>query len=683
MKQFIAPSYTFTPGASGVGTVNLSGISGFNIKYLVAVINQTRGVVIYSTGDTATRYTNLSGTTLTLNVDTSTHNSGDVLQVIYEVTSTDPLTDSQLRATAVPVSGTVTANTGLTQPLTDAELRASAVPVSGPLTNTQLRASPVEIDAASLPLPSGAATETTLSSIEVDTSAIASSVSSIDGKTATLVSGRVPVDGSGVTQPVSAASLPLPSGAATSANQAPLTTTHPLPNASGAVVRQAPAEIWSVGFAAVGSSLLATELTQRRLGTGVGVSQSASNLVVTSGTTANSEYLARSVQSFRGALTARHKTILSQRIANNNFAVMLADKVGEGLSCTINSATSITVTLTAHGFTSENVGQSMMVGAINGANGVPGRYAIASIPSVDTINFTVAGWPASGSCTVDLFGWNYLWTQYTGTTATNAGVDAQRKGWSSGNTTATINTTASPGHVMQVYADGRNVNWADSLVASSTTPTVTTRASRIENIPDDDTELYFYLWLWNGTTNPASTTTWTIGFLSVEDNANVPTYIAGVRPTGQQAPLPVSQVGTATVSFTQPALVAGTAAIGDVGQQYRANATGAASGTHLVSAATTNATVVKASAGRVVGWFFINTNAAIRYVKLHNQTTTPTAGSGVVRTIGIPANGVATFRLEGGIAFSTGIALTTVTGAADADATAVGLNDIIGDIFFA
>lgn len=33
------------------------------------------------------------------------------------------------------------------------------------------------------------------------------------------VSGRVPVDGSGVTQPVSAASLPLPSGAATSANQ--------------------------------------------------------------------------------------------------------------------------------------------------------------------------------------------------------------------------------------------------------------------------------------------------------------------------------------------------------------------------------------------------------------------------------------------------------------------------------
>lgn len=43
----------------------------------------------------------------------------------------------------IPVSGTVNANTGLVQPLTDAQLRASAVPVS----------------AASLPLPSGASTE--------------------------------------------------------------------------------------------------------------------------------------------------------------------------------------------------------------------------------------------------------------------------------------------------------------------------------------------------------------------------------------------------------------------------------------------------------------------------------------------------------------------------------------------
>jgi len=44
---------------------------------------------------------------------------------------TGPLTDTQLRATAVPVSG----------PLTDAQLRASGVAVTGPLTDAQLRAS--------------------------------------------------------------------------------------------------------------------------------------------------------------------------------------------------------------------------------------------------------------------------------------------------------------------------------------------------------------------------------------------------------------------------------------------------------------------------------------------------------------------------------------------------------------
>lgn len=45
--------------------------------------------------------------------------------------------------------------------------------------------------------------------------AAGASLTSIDGKTPALVGGRVPIDGSGVTQPVSAASLPLPTGAAT------------------------------------------------------------------------------------------------------------------------------------------------------------------------------------------------------------------------------------------------------------------------------------------------------------------------------------------------------------------------------------------------------------------------------------------------------------------------------------
>lgn len=61
----------------------------------------------------------------------------------------------------------------------------------------------LQIDVLSSALPTGAATE--------------ASLASVDGKLPALSGGRVPVDGSGVTQPVSAASLPLPMGAATEA----------------------------------------------------------------------------------------------------------------------------------------------------------------------------------------------------------------------------------------------------------------------------------------------------------------------------------------------------------------------------------------------------------------------------------------------------------------------------------
>jgi hypothetical protein len=67
--------------------------------------------------------------------------------------------------------------------------------------------------------PGGLATEATLLLVEDAVDGLETTTSSIDGKTPALVSGRVPVDGSGVTQPVSATSLPLPTGASTSANQ--------------------------------------------------------------------------------------------------------------------------------------------------------------------------------------------------------------------------------------------------------------------------------------------------------------------------------------------------------------------------------------------------------------------------------------------------------------------------------
>lgn len=341
------------------------------------------------------------------------------------------------------------------------------------------------------------------------------------------------------------------SGLTAISNKLPTLATHnPLSEEPALPVRLPDQKIWVCSFAGSGADVLSSDLTQRVMGTGISKSQASGSLAVVAGTTANAEWLARSVDVFHGSLIARFSVVASQRIANNNLMVALADSVGEGLSCTINSATSITVTKTAHGLTSQNVGQFMFVGAIVGANGVPGRYAIASVPTANTINFTVAGWPASGSCTVDLFGWNHVKTLYNGVTATSALFDAQRRGWASGDTTITINTTASPGHIGQYAMDGRNVYMLDALRASSATPTYTSRASRYENMPDDTQPLYFYVWSYNGTTAPATSTTWTLGFLAVEDSTNLPVYLAGNRAQGTNQPLPVSQVGTVTVAGT-------------------------------------------------------------------------------------------------------------------------------------
>jgi hypothetical protein len=141
--------------------------------------------------------------------------------------------------------------------------------------------------------------------------------------------------------------------------------------------------------------------------------------------------------------------------------------------------------------------------------------------------------------------------------------------------------------------------------------------------------------------------------------------------------------GTVTATVANATIAAGVNAIGDVGVQYRANATGAASRNSLISAASTNATIVKNAAGRLLGYQISNTNAAWRYVKLHNQATTPTAGAGVVQTIAVGPNSTVEFNLEGGIAFTTGIGMTTTTGSALTDSTGVGLGDLIINIFFA
>ena len=109
--------------------------------------------------------------------------------------------------------------------------------------------------------------------------------------------------------------------------------------------------------------------------------------------------------------------------------------------------------------------------------------------------------------------------------------------------------------------------------------------------------------------------------------------------------------GQATMAASAPVVIASNPTAVPVTVQ--SSATGGDTTFHLVSAATTNA-------------------------------GTPTAGSltGLLFTLVIPALSAANVSLPSGITFSAGIGITTVTGIADTDATAVILNDLNINIFY-
>jgi hypothetical protein len=145
--------------------------------------------------------------------------------------------------------------------------------------------------------------------------------------------------------PIEAATLPLPTGAATETTLAALNTKTaaalvdmPSQDDPALPVRVSPQKYTDISFSQVGSGLVSPELVQIAAGAGMTVSQSAGNLVIASGTTANAEFVARSVSTFNGAVTFKAVTTLSQRIVNNNFFVELVDVIGDGLAYSIVNA---------------------------------------------------------------------------------------------------------------------------------------------------------------------------------------------------------------------------------------------------------------------------------------------------------------------------------------------------------
>lgn len=99
---------------------------------------------------------------------------------------------------------------------------------------------------------------------------------------------------------------------------------------------------------------------------------------------------------------------------------------------------------------------------------------------------------------------------------------------------------------------------------------------------------------------------------------------------------------------------------------------------HLISAATNNATSLKASAGHLCYVIASNVNAAVRYLKFYNKATAPNPASDTpVLVVPLPPSSAfcsISFG-ENPVYFSTGIAFAIVTGIGDSDNTATAASE--------
>jgi hypothetical protein len=109
----------------------------------------------------------------------------------------------------------------------------------------------------------------------------------------------------------------------------------------------------------------------------------------------------------------------------------------------------------------------------------------------------------------------------------------------------------------------------------------------------------------------------------------------------------------------------------------------------LISLATTNANVVKASGGNLYSIIAIGLTSSVRYLKLYNKATAPnpaTDASLLLMTIPVPANtqgaGIA-IPFSMGVNFSAGIGIAITSGAGESDAGPVLANDVIVNLTYA
>lgn len=273
----------------------------------------------------------------------------------------------------------------------------------------------------------------------------------------------------------------------------------------------------------------------------------------------------------------------------------------------------------------------------------------------------------------------YAQWDFSGTVNTTARTGTMNQGNGLQNA-ATVTNATSAHQTFEIQRTESGIQFSTNTINTNTTNI--NRANMTYGLPEIDLPLYVQIRVVNGGTAPATSTTLTVERVSVV--ASNAMKVAVEKGAGNQSLINAISVAvinalTATVSGTVTSN-AGTAPSAPWGTKPTASTgTGYTAG-KLISAATTNATVIKASAGTLGFIAVSNLNAAVRYLKIYNKATAPTVGTDIpVQTYLIPANGSGSNLAipVQGLNLATGIGIAITTGVADNDTGAVAAGEIV------
>lgn len=455
------------------------------------------------------------------------------------------------------------------------------------------------------------------------------------------------VDASATTQPISAASLPLPTGASTSAKQPALGTAGSASSDVLTVQGIASMTALKVDGSAVTQPVSGTITANIGTTNGIALDTSVNGILQSQGSTTSGQ----KGPLIQGAVTSSSPSYTTAQSNPLSLTIAGALRVdGSGVTQPISGT--VTANAGTGNFNNASVGSTgstipssaALIGGSDGTN-----LQALQVESSSNKNLRISLYNGVNEAQIDSSGNQYIRGNFTEQSSLSAG---------------SLNALLVTGIDVSAY------KWFSLQVTGVWSGTLTFQGSN-----DNSNFVNIYVYQINNITN-----------LTFSYTANG-LYAAPITFRYLQVKMTSYTSGTANGTlelYTTPPsyislLYANQAGTWNTG--LLTSTTGGSGDFHLISAATTNATSIKASAGQVYGYEIYNSNASVRYVKLYNKASSPVVGTDTpFRTIGVPANGRASFQTAMGLAMGTGIALATTTGIADTDSTAVGANDLSIDI---